>query len=88
MHRDPTAPVSEQVLAASYRTIQTTDIIHRSGSFTVVEVEHATQPLTPLDSITMETNDGSGTIDQLIADSLMISFPMIVRHVLRHCALK
>jgi hypothetical protein len=60
--------------------------IRRSGSFTVVEVEHAAQPLTPLDSITMETNDGSGTIDQLIADSLMISFPRKVRHVLRQRA--
>lgn len=54
----------------------------------VVEVKHATQPLTPLDSSTMAVNDGSATIDQLIADSLVISFTMIVRHVLRQRALK
>jgi hypothetical protein len=36
----------------------------------------------------MAVNDCSGTMDHLIPDSLVIPFAMIVRHVLRQCALE
>ena len=54
----------------------------------MVEVEHATKPLTPLHSTTMAVNNCSGAADQSIADSLVIPFAMVVRHIFRQRALK
>lgn len=52
--------------------------ILRSGSLTMVEVEHATQPLAPLHSTTMAVNC-SRAMDQLIPTEHVLPHPTTIR---------
>lgn len=54
----------------------------------MVEVEHAIEPSATLHSTTNAVYDRAGAMYQSIAQSLMISFAMIVRRVLGKRMLK
>jgi hypothetical protein len=59
----------------------------KSGSASVVVLEHATKPFTAFDL----TSDGTNILirlDEMVAQALMISLGMIVLDVFTNCVLK